>query len=284
MRIFPVLICCLLSPYLFPQEVTQSSTSSPQAPVVEREEKEFNFFPGGKIEIGAAAAGSVNVIGWQKGLVRVEAEKIIYYPSQAPAPPKPQKGRQKQQSAKPQLPIRVRYTQTSAAILTSVSPGSNTEINLTVYVPRDKTDISAKISHGDISIEGINGWIEVTVATEGSIEAKSLSGYFSGTTPRGDLNVEMSDIRWRGLEFAALTQKGAVNLQLPLKYSAALQLETRDGKILVDYPPQVVEGEETPPDIVIRKNAQYLKAAVGDGGAPIKLATHSGDVKLLKKE
>jgi hypothetical protein len=285
MRFLPVLICCLLIPNLFPQEVPQSAPSSPLVPVVEREEKQFNFYPGGKIEISTATTGSVKIIGWQKATVRVEAEKIIYYPSQEqPAPQSSQQPKDQQAPAKPQAPFRVRFTQTSAVIRTSVSPGVNMEINLTVYVPGDRTDVTAKISKGDFSIEGVNGWTEVTVATEGGIDAKSVSGYFSGTTPRGDINVEMSDIRWRGLEFGALTQYGSINLLLPVKYSAALQLETRNGKILVDFPPQVVEGEETPPDILIHKTAQSLKATVGDGGAPVKLATYFGDVKLSKKE
>jgi DUF4097 and DUF4098 domain-containing protein YvlB len=75
-----------------------------------------------------------------------------------------------------------------------------------------------------------------------------------------------------------------VQLLLPGKYSAALQLETRDGKISVDYPPQVVDGETVPPEIVTSKNAQSLKATVGDGGAPIKLSTNSGDIALSRKE
>ena len=281
MRFSPVLICCLFIPNLFSQEVSQNASSSPQVPAVEREAKQFNFYPGGKIEIVTAATGSVKIIGWKKGSVLVESERITYYPSQEPPPQAPT---EQQGTTKPQMPTRVRYTQTSAVIRTSVPPGSNMEINLTIYVPGEKTDITAKISHGDFSIDGVNGWIEATIATEGSIEAKSLAGYFSGITPRGDINVDMNEVRWRGLEFGAATQKGSVSLLLPIKYSAALQLETKDGKIVVDYPPQVVEGEETPPDIVIRKNAQYLKASVGDGGAPIKLATSSGDVKLLKKE
>jgi DUF4097 and DUF4098 domain-containing protein YvlB len=158
------------------------------------------------------------------------------------------------------------------------------EVNLTIYVPAYKTDIAAKMYRGDFSTEKFNGWVELTVVTEGSIEAKSMSGYFSATTPRGNILVDMDGPRWNGLEFAAITQSGSASLFLPVKYSASLQLETRNGKISVDYPAQEVEGEIVPPDIEIRKTSQVLKAAVGDGGAPIKLITFSGDVKLSKKE
>jgi DUF4097 and DUF4098 domain-containing protein YvlB len=273
MRLFLVLMFCLVIPDLQARQAPQTPASSPQAPYVEREQKEFSFYPGGKIEILAGVSGSLTIVGWQKGSIRLEAEKIVYYDTPENA-----------KASLNQCPIRVRWNQTSATIQTAGSPmgSASMEFNLTLYVPRDKTDIKAMVSQGDFSIDSVNGWVEATVG-EGSLEARSMSGYFSFNTQRGDIRVEMSGIRWKGLEFAALTQQGSVELQLPEKYSAALQLETRSGKVSVDYPPQVVDGEETPPEITIHKNAQSLKASVGDGGAPIKLVTYSGDVTLSRK-
>ena len=256
---------------LHSQELPEAPSSNPEAPYMEREEKEFNFYPGGKIEIAAGAAGSVKIVGWQKGSVRMEAEKIIYY-----LPP------EKAKSIIEQNPVRVKWNQTSATIRTPGLPSSEMEVNLTIYVPQYRTDIKAKVSHGDISIDLVNGWIEATVL-QGSVNAQSVSGYFSATTQRGDVQIELSGPRWTGQEFAAVTRMGSINLLLPVNYSAALQLETHDGKISVDYPPQVVDGEPAPPNILIKENAQSMKAAVGDGGAPIKLFTYSGDVTLSKK-
>jgi hypothetical protein len=274
MRLCPaLLICCLLLPNLFSQDSLQAPGAATRTPLVVREEKEFNFFPGGKIEIAIGAAGSLKVIGWQKGSIRMEAEKIVYYPAEEQPKAEP-----------PQIPIKVRYGQTSASIKTPLNPEANAEVNLTVYVPGYRTDVTARLRTGDFSIEGVNGWVEVTITAEGSIDTKSLSGYFSGRTMRGDISVAMDNSRWNGLEFGANTQNGAIKLELPVKYSASLQLQTQNGKISVDYPPQVVEGEEVPPEIVSRKTAQVLKLAVGDGGAPIKLITASGDVSLSKKE
>ena len=274
MRLCFVLVNCLLASNLLSQEPPKTSPSPSDVPYVEREEKQFNFFPGGKIEILTGVPGSVKIVGWQKGSVRVEAEKIIYYETLDNA-----------KALLKKSPLRVRYNQTSATIRAMTAPElpAIMEVNYTVYVPGEKTDINAKVEKGDFSIEGVNGWIEAT-AKEGSIEAKSMAGYFSGLAIKGDLFIEMSGIRWRGLEFAALTQQGSANLVLPAEYSAALQLETRNGKIEVNYPPRVFEGEEMPPDIIIKKTSQSLKAAVGEGGAPIKLATYSGDIILSLKE
>lgn len=273
MRFCPAIIAILLIPNLLSQESTAPAPSSAQVPYVERQEKEFSFFPGGKVEIAAEAPGSLKIVGWGKGSVKVEAEKIVYYLSPEEA---------KAEIAK--SPMRIRFGQTSSTIRTAPSPSSKMEVNLTVYVPGYKTDVVAKMSHGDFSIEGVNGWVELTVVTEGSIEAKSMSGYFSATTPHGDITVDMDGQRWNGLEFAAITHLGSAKLILPVKYSASLQLETRNGNISVDYPAQEVEGEIVPPDIEIRKTSRVMKASVGDGGAPIKLITYSGDVNLSKKE
>jgi DUF4097 and DUF4098 domain-containing protein YvlB len=275
MRICLALVYCLLTPTLFSQEPTQASATSPDSPYVEREEKDFSFFPGGKIEISLGVPGSLKIVGWKQGSVRVEAEKIVYYATE--------------EVAKAFLkisPLRVHHTQTDVTIRAMTSPElpAIMEVNYTVYVPGEKTDIKARIDKGDFSIEGVNGWIEATVK-EGSLDAKSIAGYFSGITQKGDILAEMSGVRWNGLEFAAVTQMGSATLVLPKTYSAALLLETRNGKIAVDYPNRVFEGEEIPPDIIIKKTFQQLKATVGDGGAPIKMATSSGDISLsLKRE
>jgi DUF4097 and DUF4098 domain-containing protein YvlB len=274
MRFCFLAIHCLLATALLSQETPKTSQSAPESPYVEREERQFNFFPGGKIEILTGVPGSVKIVGWQKGSVRVEAEKIVYYET----------GERAKEILK-KSPLRVRHNETTVTIraMTKPEPPAIMEVNYTVYVPGQKTDINAKVDKGDLSIDGINGWIEATIG-EGSLEAKSMAGYFSGSTQRGDILVDMSGIRWQGLEFAAVTQQGSATLKLPADYSAALQLETRDGKIIVNYPTRVFEGEEIPPDIVIKKKSQSLKAAVGDGGAPVRLLTYAGDISLSLKE
>jgi DUF4097 and DUF4098 domain-containing protein YvlB len=267
-----VLIFFFLVPTLKAQELPKASTSDPKAPYVEREEKQFNFYPGGKIAISVEVPGSLKIVGWKKGSVRMEAENIVYYDTE-----------EKAKELLKKSPIRVRHTQTSVTISTSkpTVPDEVMEMNLTVFVPGDRTDIKAALYRGDCSVESVNGWVEISIL-DGSLDAKDMSGYFSGDTQRGDLIVEMSGIRWRGYEFAAKTQMGSIQLRLPSKYSAALQLETRNGEISVDYPPQEVDGEVVPPEIIINKTAQSLKATIGDGGTAIKLATNSGDISLLE--
>ena len=266
-----LILGCFLGPAgLGAQEPLRQEEPAAQTPYVERSQRQFTFYPGGKVEVTAAAAGSLKIIGWQRASVLAEIEKIIY--RTAPEQAKVLSG---------QFPVSVRWTQTSATIRTYAPPESLAalEVNVTLYVPRDKTDIKAKLVKGDFAIGSISGWVEVNL-DEGNIEASSMGGYFSGITRRGDLSVQMSGSRWNGHSFTAVTQRGAVNLKLPVEYSAALQLETRNGNIIVDYPEQQVEGESVPLHVVVKKNARSLTATVGSGGAPVRLLSTVGNVSL----
>ncbi|MBZ5494832.1 MAG: hypothetical protein LAP85_00390 [Acidobacteriia bacterium] len=244
--------------------------SDAKTPYVEKSEKQFAFYPGGKIEISAAAPGSFKVVGWQNASVRVEIEKVFFYLAPEEA-----------QAVSRHYPARVTNTPTSARISTSGTPkpGAMMEVNVQVYVPRERTDLSIKMIKGDLSVASLSGSIEATLE-DGNIDAKDLAGYFSGITKRGDLIVELSGSSWRGYGFIAATRRGSIEFKLPVDYSAALRLETGDGKISVDFPEQMVEGELVPLPVVAKKKARSVSAPVGAGGPSIKLKTLSGDIIL----
>ena len=56
-----------------------SQATGTVSPYVEKAEKEFNFYPGGKLEIRLAAPGNLQILGWNRAAVRAEMEKIVYY-------------------------------------------------------------------------------------------------------------------------------------------------------------------------------------------------------------
>jgi len=242
--------------------------ADPQSPLVEKSEQEFAFYPGGRVEIVAAAPGSFRIAGWQKAAVRVEMEKIYYYltPEQA-------------QSFARLYPAKVTKTNTAIKISTTGSPkpGVNMEVNVQVWVPLERTDLKIKMIKGDLSVAAVNGWVEATIE-EGNLEARDLSGYFYTVTKRGDLKVELSGKRWTGYSFSARTERGSIELSLPEDFSATLQLHTKDGTITADYPPQMVEGDSVPLKIMAKKKTRTLSSQIGDGGAQIKLITNLGDI------
>jgi DUF4097 and DUF4098 domain-containing protein YvlB len=243
-------------------------------PYVEQSLKQFSFYPGGKVVIAASVPGNIKVIGWQRSSIRVEIEKIVF---NLPA------DKAKELSAA--FPAQVRWTQTTATVRASgpAQAAASMEVNLTIYVPKTRTDVNIKMLQGDLGIGQINGWIEATL-NEGSIEAKSLSGYFSAKTQRGDISAELAGKRWEGHSFTAVTEQGSVELRLPLQYSAGLQLETREGTLTIDYPTQEIEGQEEPLTALAKKGGHSMKAAVGEGGSPIRLMTNAGNISLLAKQ
>jgi DUF4097 and DUF4098 domain-containing protein YvlB len=263
----------LFLPFSQPQELEQKKEAT-APPYVERSQKQFSFYPGGKLEVAADVPGDIKVIGWKRGSVQVEIERIIR------ALPEEQA-----RVLATQFPVKMRYTQTLGSIHTlGPTPGTvDMDINLTLYVPKDKTDMHIRMLKGNLAIGSVNGWVEATLQ-EGSIETKSVSGYYSVYTKMGDVHVELSDKRWDGYGFTGITQKGNIELRVPVSYSAALQLDTKAGEITVDYPEQLVEGESVPLEATAKKTARSLTATVGDGGAPIRLMTMTGIVELKKLE
>jgi hypothetical protein len=251
---------------LHPQE-----SPPPNSPFVERAERQFDFYPGGKIQITGAVPGNFRIMGWGRASVRIESERVIY-----------DLGEDKAKELSKQFPLQLHRTETSITVRTAGPPQSaaSMEVNVTMYVPKDKTDLVIHLAQGDLAVHEINGWVEATL-DEGSLEAKSLRGYFSAVTQKGDLNIIMTGKHWDGQGLTAVTRRGSVLLQLPMEYSAALQMQTREGEMSIEYPEQLVDGERVPLTFTRQKKASLLTATVGAGGAPIRLQTVAGNMRLI---
>jgi len=271
-RLLLVSFLLAVFPALYAQETAAPGLESPQA-YTDKMEREYRFYPGGKIGISLEVPGSLKIIGWERGSVLVEAEIKVHSLAE-----------EKARALLEKSPVRVRYTETASTIQVTETLDLKglLEVNLTMRVPGARTDITAQVKKGDFTIGTVNGWVEVTLL-EGNMELVDIDGYFSGKTQKGDILANLSGNRWSGQGFTAVTQEGRVDLILPEKYSATLQLDTRNGEITVDYPSQEVEGELIPIEAVVQKNARQLRVRIGDGGAPMHLGTQSGDTSLKKK-
>jgi DUF4097 and DUF4098 domain-containing protein YvlB len=268
-------LCILLTAGQEIQQQTEPQEGPPdETPYIERGQRNFSFYPGGKIQINAGAPGSIKVIGWKRSSVLVEIERIIHGVDLEAA---------KVLSVK--YPLQLRWTQTLGTITTvALPPGSvPMEMNLTLYVPKDKTDLKVQMSRGTFAVGSLNGWVEATLLN-GSIMAKSVTGYFSATTKVGNIEAEMTGTRWEGYGFTAVTQMGDVELRLPQDYSAALQLETRNGNLKVDYTQTLPEGDPEPLVSAEKKNSRSLAGKLGTGGSQIRLMTMVGDIHFDKVE
>ena len=272
-RFLSILLFLVFLPVLRAQE-THGPGSESSPVYTDFQKRDYRFYPGGKIGISLEVPGDLKIIGWDRGSVLVEAEITVRSLPEEKA---------RTLLEKSSIP-RVRYTNSDSTIQVSELPGLKglLEVNLTVYVPTAKTDLTMQLRSGNFVIDKVNGWIETTLA-EGNMRLTDIDGYFSGKTRKGNISVSLSGNRLSGQGFTAITDEGRVDLILPEKYSAMLQLDTRNGEITVDYPAQEVEGELIPIEVATQKKTQQLRARVGDGGAPLRLGTLSGDVSLSKK-
>jgi hypothetical protein len=245
-------------------------TQRPNPPYVERNQRQISFYPGGKIEITAGIPGSIEVQGWDRPTVTIESERIVYYLPQDQA-----------KALADKYPLRVRHGQTSVTITTEGPPKSpvSMETNLKLFVPKAKTDLKIAIFKGDLAVSRINGWVEANMG-QGNVEVLAMEGYFSVITKEGDLSVELAGKRWLGQGFTAVTNRGSADLRLPAAYSASLQIETHNGDFTIDFPEQLVEGEKVPLLAVVKDKARSLSATVGDGGAPVRVFTEAGNIRL----
>ena len=82
MRVCLLFLYCLIASSIPSQETVKTADLPTQeVSYVEREEKQFQFYPGGKMQIESEVPGDIRIVGWKQSSVRVEAEKTAYAPS-----------------------------------------------------------------------------------------------------------------------------------------------------------------------------------------------------------
>ncbi len=158
-----------------------------------------------------------------------------------------------------------------------------------LFLPED-ISIEAKAFNGSvqiagmkskINIEAMNGNIEI-LDVVGSVSAKSLNGNIVAkvlldgqsdfTTANGSIDILIKDNYSAPL--SARTATGAINLTIPQGYSADIDAVSVSGSIRCNIP---IEREDKPRPAF---SMGGLKGKIFGGGAPLKLATISGNIDI----
>ncbi|MGQ9609915.1 MAG: carbohydrate-binding family 9-like protein [bacterium] len=150
--------------------------------------------------------------------------------------------------------------------------------------------IEAKVFNGSVQIVGIKSKINIEVMNGnielldvvGSVSAKSLNGNIVAkilldgqsdfTTANGSIDIHIKDNYSAPL--SARTATGAINLIIPQGYSADIDAVSVSGSIGCDIP---MEREDKPRPAF---SLGGLKGKIFGGGAPLKLATISGNIDI----
>jgi hypothetical protein len=182
--------------------------------------------------------------------------------------------------------------------------GANLDISVPVASRPEVSTVSADIDaanlKGDVRIESVSG--DVTLATAGSVRAKTVSGdmkihgggpRLEATSVSGDVQVIAGPLDDAELEtvsgdirieselapkarLEAHTVSGEVELRLPAGAGADFEAESFSGSIRNELGPEATRASE-------HGSGHKLRFVTGDGAARVYLKSFSGDVRILKK-
>jgi hypothetical protein len=142
-------------------------------------------------------------------------------------------------------------------------------VSYRVYAPRN-ADLDLRATNGGLSLRDISGRIRLQTSN-GGISLDGVEGDVQGQTSNGGVTVRLTGDRWRGNGLDLRTSNGGVTLHVPDGYSARLETGTVNGSIQTDIP-ITVQGR-------IRRD---LEVQLGQGGAPIRVKTTNGGVRIRR--
>ncbi len=182
--------------------------------------------------------------------------------------------------------------------------GADLEISVPAGCRPEVETVSADIDvagvTGDARIDSVSG--DVTLATAGSVRAKTVSGKLtvrsggprleaksvsgdvvitSGTLDDADLETVSGDVRIESAlapkgRLEAHSVSGSVELTVPATTGAVFETESFSGSIRNELTPEAATVDKHGP-------GRSLRVVTGDGSARVYLKSFSGEVRIIKK-
>ena len=151
----------------------------------------------------------------------------------------------------------------------------NTSVSVSyeIFAPR-QTDLAVRVVNGPIGIFGLDGTIRAE-AVNGPIAMEDVAGDVQAHATNGPVSVSVEENAWRGAGLDVETVNGPVTLSVPREFSARLAARTNVGRISIEGL-RYDQGD--------RQQGRYvgdaLETTLGRGGAPVRLRTQNGPVRL----
>jgi DUF4097 and DUF4098 domain-containing protein YvlB len=143
-------------------------------------------------------------------------------------------------------------------------------VSYRLAVPR-ALNMSLRTTNGGIVIQDVDASVEF-MTTNGGVKLRHVEGNVRGRTTNGGVDVELDGPSWQGDGLDVETTNGGVRLVIPEHYSAQLEAHTNNGGLSIDVPGAVTGRSRR--DVVMQ---------LGSGGAPIRLRTSNGGVRVTRK-
>jgi hypothetical protein len=147
--------------------------------------------------------------------------------------------------------------------------GEGWSVSYRLNVPR-ALNISLNTTNGGITVRDVESKVEFRT-TNGGVKLSGLSGDVHGQTTNGGVDIDLEGTAWIGEGLDVQTTNGGVKIAVPDNYSARLEASTNNGGFHSDF------GN------IERNRSRDISLQLGGGGAPIKVRTSNGGVRIMKK-
>jgi hypothetical protein len=165
--------------------------------------------------------------------------------------------------------------ETGSVIQASGATDENWSVSYQILVPR-ATNLKLTAYNGGISIESVNGNLEFETKN-GGLKIDNVGGSVKGRTQNGGVKVNLSGTAFNGSGLDVETQNGGVKLSLPSNYAANIETGTVNGGFSSDF--AELQTEKSDKENRWQRNKK-VTASINGGGAPIRVITTNGGVKI----
>jgi DUF4097 and DUF4098 domain-containing protein YvlB len=164
--------------------------------------------------------------------------------------------------------------ETSPTVRAENSGGETTwAVSYEILVPRS-TNLKLTAHNGGIAINGVDGTMEFDTLN-GGISLSDVAGDVKGRTTNGGVSVILSGNSWKGAGLDVQTTNGGVHLTMPDGYAANFQTKTVNGGFNSEISQLSVERKDKE-----RNFGVNINTSINGGGAPIRVVTTNGGVKI----
>jgi hypothetical protein len=143
-------------------------------------------------------------------------------------------------------------------------------VSYDILVPA-QMGLTLKTVNGGLGVRDVEGRIDVST-TNGGVKLTNVGGDVRGRTTNGGIDVDLDGAAWRGEGLDVQTSNGGVRIAIPADYSARLEAGTVNGGLNSDFP-MMISG----------RRDRNIDATLGAGGAPIRVRTSNGGVRITRK-
>jgi hypothetical protein len=214
---------------------------------------------GAALTVEAAPNGGINVEGSSRGDILVRARVSATARTEEEA-----------RALAAQVQVVATADRVSAEGPRTSGRGESWHVSYRLAVPT-RTPLSLRTTNGGIGIDNVNSRVEFSTVN-GGVKLSRMAGDVEGRTTNGGIDVDLDGSAWEGAGLNVQTTNGGVNLRIPERYSAHLETGTVNGSVRIDFP-VTVQGSI----------GRSISTDLGSGGAPLRVRTSNGGVKITKK-